>query len=362
MITIASIIGTRPQYIKLSAISKEIKKQGLKEIIIDTGQHYSENMSDVFIRELGIPKPDYNLNVGSGTHGYQTGTMIQFLEEILVEKQPDVVLVYGDTNSTLAGALATKYANYQLKKKIRLGHIEAGLRSGDFDMPEELNRVMTDKMSDFNFSPTLAGMFNLRRERLLGTRILSGDIGLEIALNHYKIAVNKSGFMRNRKQKDHILVTLHRPSNVDDTNRFRMILDAFNELNDEHFIFPMHPRTRKNIEDRNIIVPSNVEVIEPLGYYDMLTATAGAKKVITDSGGLQKEAYFFAVPCITLRNTTEWPETLLLDWNILEPCDSKMNLVDTIKNKKPKSDSPTLTGFGTGNTAHFVVDYLNKNV
>ncbi|HHW36200.1 MAG TPA: UDP-N-acetylglucosamine 2-epimerase (non-hydrolyzing) [Bacillales bacterium] len=326
---IITIIGARPQFIKAAPFSEVFRKEN-EEILVHTGQHYDANMSDIFFEELGIPKPDYHLGVGSGGHGMQTGRMLEKIEEIIVKENPDGLLVYGDTNSTLAGALAAS------KLHIPVFHVEAGLRSYNKRMPEEQNRVLTDHLSDLLLCPTDTAIHNLKKEGITGGVFQTGDIMYDVVLRNVEITKSRyangawldelregNSNFPTLKEKEYYLATIHRAENTDDPNKLRSIFAAFEKM-DKPVLLPLHPRTRRLIEDYNIEI-NNTIIINPVGYLLMLYLTAHAYMVVTDSGGLQKEAYFLKTPCTTLRDQTEWVETLENGWNVLSSIE-----VDTI--------------------------------
>jgi UDP-N-acetylglucosamine 2-epimerase len=312
---ILTVVGARPQFIKLAPLSKILRENGINEIIVHTGQHYDENMNDLFFKELEIPEPDYNLGIGSGNHGEQTGKMLIEIEKIILKENPDLVIVYGDTNSTLAGALAAS------KLHIKLAHVEAGLRSFNKRMPEEINRVLTDHVSDILFCPTQTAVENLKNEGITNGVYLVGDVMFDALLHFSKISDMKSVILErlNIKPKEYYLTTIHRAENTDNYERLKNILTAFSKM-DEIVVFPIHPRTRKMISYYGLdgfLENDNVKVIDPVGYLDMLKLEKNAKAILTDSGGVQKEAFWLKVPCITLRDETEWIETVNLGWNRL---------------------------------------------
>ncbi len=309
--TIASIVGARPQFIKLAPLSKKIRSR-FTEIIIHTGQHYDVAMSDAIFQDLQIAQPDYNLGIGSGNHGEQTGKMLLDLEKVFLERKPSLVIVFGDTNSTVAGSLAAA------KLHIPVVHIEAGLRSFNREMPEEINRVATDHISDYLFAPTQLAGYNLKREGLLEKTTITGDIMKDTLEASLPVALENSNIMEAlRLQPGHyFLLTLHRPYNVDDPENLRRIVKNLHSLG-KTVVFPAHPRTRKIMENNDIRVGENIMLTSPFGYFDFLTLQNYAQKILTDSGGIQKEAYFMKKPCITFRTETEWIETVRDGWNIL---------------------------------------------
>jgi UDP-N-acetylglucosamine 2-epimerase len=312
---IVSIIGARPQFIKYAILSKEIRKKH-QDVLIHTGQHYDYDMNRVFFDELGIPAPNYNLGIGSGSHAYQTGEIMKATEEILIKENPSIVLVYGDTNSTLGGALAA------VKLHLKIGHIEAGLRSFDKSMPEEINRILTDHCSDYLFCPTQTAVDNLKLENMETGAFLTGDVMVD-ALNFYKEVAERSEILKTLElmNKKYVVVTLHRASNTDIRQNLENIVSALIELGNkgETVVFPVHPRTEKLLRSHGLYdaLENNIKLSGPLGYFEFLKLLNHSKKVLTDSGGIQKEAYILKVPCITLRENTEWTETIREGWNIL---------------------------------------------
>ena len=327
---IVSIVGARPQFIKCAPVSRELRKEH-EEILVHTGQHYDHGMSAVFFEELAIPEPDYNLGIGSGTHGRQTGAILGAIEDVLEKEEPEIVLVYGDTNSTLAGALAAA------KMHVPVAHVEAGLRSFDRRMPEEVNRVLTDHASDILFCPTATAVRNLAAEGVTEGVFLVGDVMVD-AMNHNRtIAEERSRILEDAgvRSGEYLVVTVHRPSNTDSRENMAAIIGALGEAG-VPVAFPVHPRTRKFLLGYGLLaaMPENIRITEPLGYLDMLRLMAHAKKILTDSGGVQKEAYMLGVPCITLRENTEWVETVEAGWNVLVGAEGE-GIVDAIRQFSP---------------------------
>lgn len=398
---IVTIIGARPQFIKAAAVSRAIAahnramrghdqispeigvvSQGihltphaahLTEIIIHTGQHYDEGMSSVFFWELEIPEPLYNIGIGSGPHGQQTGRMIEAIEKLLMTEKPDWVLVYGDTNSTLAGALAAA------KLHIPVAHVEAGLRSFNRRMPEEINRVMTDHLSTLLFCPSQVAVDNLAAEGISSKRtpassrltpdaslltpnvIITGDVmadALQFAAN--KVDTN-SDILNCLGLKPHhyLLATIHRAENTDSPARLGNIMSALSELaKREPVVLPLHPRTKKILGDNytSLLAPnSSLKIIEPVGYFDVIALARSSRVILTDSGGMQKEAYWLKVPCVTLRDETEWVETVETGWNVLTGADKK-KISDTAQNFTPPAEHPSL--YGDGQAAEKIIKTL----
>jgi len=334
---IVSVVGARPQFIKLSALSKELRKKH-QEIILHTGQHYDDELSKVFFSELSIPEPDYNLGIGSAEHGEQTGKMLKGIEEVLLFERPDLVIVYGDTNSTLAGALAA------VKQKIPVAHVEAGLRSFRRSMPEEINRVLTDQVSSLLFCPTKTSVQNLRKEGITKGVHLVGDVMYDSLRQHIKKAEKISGIMKklNLSKKDFYLITIHRAENTDIKGNLKKIVNILLGL-DKKTVFPVHPRTKKSLSEFNLLNKLNSKrhllLVDPVSYLDMLVLEKNARCVLTDSGGVQKEAFFLKTPCLTLREETEWVETVENGWNFVsgvKPERIKRNL-KKINNTHPNS-------------------------
>ena len=350
---ILSIIGARPQFIKASPVSKEIDRHAdIEEIIVHTGQHFDPNMSKIFFNQMEIPEPDYNLGINSLTHGAMTGRMLEEIEKVLIVENPDWVIVYGDTNSTLAGCLAAK------KLHLKVAHIEAGLRSFNMNMPEEINRILTDRVSDILFCPTQTAIDNLVKEgyeKLDCEIIFSGDVMLDAALLYSQKA--KKPFEDISSQ--YILTTIHREENTTDEERLKSIYNALSIISKERqIIIPIHPRTRKQFDElHSISQESNIKLINPLGYLEMLYLIRHCSLVITDSGGLQKEAYFFEKPCITIRDETEWTELVKYGYNIVAGTDAD-SIIDAYDLMKDKKIQFSYKLFGSGNAAQIIINEI----
>ena len=351
---VISVVGARPQFIKLAILSKTLREERHNEIIIHTGQHYDENMSKYFFDEMRIAKPDYNLNIGSGSHGKQTAEMLIGLEEIFVQQKPEIIIAFGDTNTTLATALAAT------KLKIPVAHVEAGLRSHNRQMPEEINRILTDHISDFLFAPTSNALKNLKLENLHRQSFMTGDIMYDSLLYYSKIAKQKSTVLNDLslKQKDYILLTLHRPYNVDNIHKLQNIFSALKQTK-KFIVLPLHPRTRKMIESTNTIISENIFIIKPLGYLDFIVLQKNSEKIITDSGGVQKEAYMNGIPCITVRPETEWVETVIAGWNVLVG-DKMDQLIENCLSFNPYHNRPQY--FGDGKSAKKIISILESHL
>ncbi len=381
---VLSFVGARPQFIKAASVIKAIEKNNInnqlkiQHILVHTGQHYDENMSRIFFDELDMPRPEYNLEVGSGTHGEQTAKMMQRIETVLIKERPNMTIVYGDTNSTLAGALTT------VKHHIPVAHVEAGLRSYNKRMPEEINRVITDHISDLLFCPTGNAVNNLRREGFINIRksghdlkdnfslsqstsqplvINVGDVMFDSISNYARLADIRSDILAklDLKKDEYVLVTVHRAENTDNKERLRAIFEALKKINKYiSIILPLHPRTRKAIKESRIDI-SGLKVTEPVSYLDMICLEKNAKVICTDSGGMQKEAYFCRVPCITLRDETEWKETLESGWNRL--VDAEPNRIQTFI-EEVISDSwetkPQVNQFGDGKAAEKIYRVISS--
>jgi UDP-N-acetylglucosamine 2-epimerase len=350
---VVSIVGARPQFIKAAPVSRALRSVA-DEVLVHTGQHYDPEMSAVFFDELEIPKPDYNLGVGSGPHGWQTGQMLIRTEEALQAERPDWVLVYGDTNSTLAGALAAA------KLHVPVAHVEAGLRSFDRRMPEEHNRVLADHVADLLLCPTQTALDNLAREGITQDVHLVGDVMYDAVLHNATLAEQRSTVLARLGLQPgaYTLVTIHRPRNTDDPPRLQGILDALVEIPGP-VVFPVHPRTRQRLSEFGLSFPASgagkLTPIDPVGYLDILVLEKNARLILTDSGGMQKEAYFFAVPCLTLREETEWVETVQAGWNRLVGAE-RATIVESALDFQPAGSPPPL--FGDGQAATRVATLL----
>lgn len=334
---IAQIVGARPQFVKLAPLSRLVRSRH-SEVIIHSGQHYDIQMNDVFFRDMQIPHPDHDLRIGSGGQGVQTGEILAALEPILMEENPDWVIIYGDTNTTLAGALAAS------KLGLKTAHVEAGLRSFNRSMPEEINRVVADHVSDLLLCPTAVAMENLRREGLAEKSRLVGDIMTDALKLGLEIAQGSSDALEELALQpgSYFLLTLHRPYNVDDPQTLELILKGLDGLG-KTVVFPVHPRTRNVLAELRIEDFKNIRFVEPLSYLDFLGLMGSAQMVLTDSGGIQKEAYILGKPCVTLRSETEWVETLESGWNLLLPVDSD-GFPNAIIDFKPQGTRPELFG------------------
>lgn len=353
---VVTIVGARPQFIKAASVSKALREAGYTEFILHTGQHYDYGMSQVFFDELGLPAADVNLDVRSGNHGQQTGQMLIGIEEVLLAEKPDWVLVFGDTNSTLAGALAA------VKLHIPLAHVEAGLRSYNRKMPEEHNRVLTDHCADLLFCPTKTAVDNLASEGLTKGVHLVGDPMYDAVLMFSEKAKGRSTILHDLglKKGVYLLATIHRAYNTDNPQTLKAIFLALAST-DETVIFPIHPRTRQRLQDFGLLnqSPANVRLVDPVTYLDMLNLEQNARMILTDSGGVQKEAYFFSVPCLTLRTETEWLETVQSGWNLLVGTDRDRILAGLQHVFPPSDQQPAL--FGNERSASEIVRILGED-
>lgn len=362
---ILTIVGARPQFIKAATVSRAIRFDNeIKEIIVHTGQHFDNNMSDVFFNQLEIPTPDHYLGIDSLSHGAMTGRMMEKLEIIIKKEQPDWVLVYGDTNSTLAGALAAT------KLQIPIAHVEAGLRSHNMAMPEEINRVLTDRVSSCLLCPTTTSISNLKKEGFPFSSInnceqkisLVGDVMFDAVLFYRELAykqVSLDSF--NIEEKNYALCTLHRQENTDDIDILKNVLTALRQISNQNMkvVMPIHPRTRSILEKYNMTsLLDGLIIIDPIPYLEMQRLQMGSKFIFTDSGGIQKEAYFHKIPCITLRNETEWVETVEAGWNQLVGTDAE-RILNTFENFKIPNDQQEKL-YGDGNAAEIILNNLKK--
>ena len=375
---VVTIVGARPQFIKAEAVTRAVQRYNqrcrfnrrLQEILIHTGQHYDYLMDKIFFEELDLPKPNYHLGVGSGSHGRQTGMMLERIEAVLVKEKPEVVVVYGDTNSTLAGALSAAKLN------IPVAHVEAGLRSFNRTMPEEINRLLTDHLSTFLFCPTDQAVRNLLREGIKDGKgkIVKkvGDVMYDSILYYLKLSERKStilkdlGFETSHESRvtSYTLATLHRAENTDDPKRLESILKALNEIGrNTPVVLPLHPRTKKMIETYHLFSEfKNIKFIEPVSYLNMLKLEKNAKAILTDSGGVQKEAYWLKVPCLTLREETEWVETIKSGWNVLVGIGVKRIVKEVSHTEKRRRYLKGNRVFGDGKASQKIVQILIRHL
>ncbi|HIQ38516.1 MAG TPA: UDP-N-acetylglucosamine 2-epimerase (non-hydrolyzing) [Methanothermococcus okinawensis] len=361
---IGIVLGTRPEIIKLSPVIRELEKlkENINYLVIHTNQHYSENLDRIFFKELNLPEPKYNLRIGSAPHGKQTGRMLEGIEKVLIREKPDIVIVQGDTNTTLAGALASS------KLGIEVAHVEAGLRSYDRSMPEEINRVLTDHISDYLFVPTEVAEENLRREGITENVFLVGNTIVDATLQNIEIAeerkeeIFEGGMLDIVKDGDYFLLTIHRAENTDNRRRLKSIVEGIlkvAEYYDETVIFPLHPRTEGKLKEYHLwdkLKNKNIKILEPVGYFKFLILEKYAKLILTDSGGVQEEACILKVPCITLRKNTERPETLEVGSNILVDVEKGdiLEAVDSMLRRNRNWRNP----FGDGRSGERIVRIL----
>ncbi|MGE5483896.1 MAG: non-hydrolyzing UDP-N-acetylglucosamine 2-epimerase [Ignavibacteriales bacterium] len=355
---ILTVVGARPQFIKSAAVSRVLRATpGVVEILVHTGQHYDKSMSQVFFDQMDIALPDYNLQIGSGKHGWQTGRMVEAIETVILQEMPDWVLVYGDTNSTLAGALAA------VKLCIRVAHVEAGLRSYNRKMPEEINRVLTDHASDLLLAPTIRAVKNLDREGLPEDRVrMTGDVMLDASMYYGAKAEAQSRILEHTGlvPGQYLLGTIHRAENTDDVDRLAAIFEGFAMASrNMDIVIPLHPRTQAALARHESLTGTlaSLRVIQPVGYLDMLMLEKNARIIATDSGGVQKEAFFYGVPCVTLREETEWVETVESGWNRVIPPTDPVVIADALGRAAEMRGEPG-TPYGTGHAAEAVVESL----
>jgi UDP-N-acetylglucosamine 2-epimerase (non-hydrolysing) len=353
---VLSVVGTRPNFIKMAPVVREISNMKIPHVLVHTGQHYDEEMSRIFLKELGLPEIDYSLDVGSGSHGYQIGEILKKVEEVILKEEPDFVLIPGDTNTSLAGALASSKIS-----GVKTCHIEAGLRSFDRTMPEEINRILIDHCSDLLFCPTKTAVMNLRKEGVSEGMVHQvGDTMIDACFEHLELAKQSGIPEKYRLEDEYYLVTVHRAENTDNRIRLEGIVKSLLAL-DRTIIFPIHPRTKKKLIEfkmwDRVKNANNIRLMEPIGYLEFLFILSKAKLMITDSGGVQKEAFWLKVPCITLRDNTEWIETLNANANTLVGADHKAILEGVNKMLSVKIDFQS-NPFGEGKAAKRIVDVI----
>ncbi|MFC7164568.1 non-hydrolyzing UDP-N-acetylglucosamine 2-epimerase [Halospeciosus flavus] len=353
MTRVLSVVGARPQFVKAFPVSRALRRRH-EGVLVHTGQHYDEELSDVFFEELDIPEPDYNLGVGSAPHGEQTAAVMRRLDDVLDAEDPDVVLVYGDTNSTLAAALVAG------KRDTALAHVEAGLRSGDRSMPEEVNRLLTDHVADHNYAPAEGAADQLRAEGVAGEVFVTGDVMYDAVL-----AARDRDFGGSTALDDHgvdpdefVLATVHRAANTDDPERLASVLDGL-AATDDPVVLPLHPRTENALDEYGLAerAAAELDLVDPLGYLDFLRLLSAARTVATDSGGVQKEAFYLDTPCVTLREETEWVETVDARWNTLVGADTAA-IVDALDGERPRPEKPSL--YGDGDAAGRIAEALDR--
>ncbi|ELZ97025.1 UDP-N-acetylglucosamine 2-epimerase [Haloferax mucosum ATCC BAA-1512] len=350
---VLSVIGARPQFVKASVVSRELRKHH-EEILVHTGQHYDEELSDVFFEELGIPKPDHNLGVGSASHAKQTGEMMIQLEELVTEYDPDVVLSYGDTNSTLAASIVAS------KMDAEMAHVEAGLRSFNRDMPEEVNRILTDHVSDYLFVPSQQAIEHLEAEGITESVYNVGDVMYDALLWVQESSADEPAVLKRLglDPNNYILATVHRPRNTDDAERLAAIIDCLCD-DPREVVFPAHPRTVSCLADHGLLERADEELtlIDPVGYGDFIGLQANSELIVTDSGGIQKEAFFLNIPCVTLREETEWPETVEEGGNVLVGADPE-KIRDALAS--PPISTSDATPYGDGTAGEKIVEVLSS--
>jgi len=353
--TILAIVGARPQFIKLAPVAKALKQQKLKLVIAHTGQHHDYSMSAIFFRQLGLPACKYHLGIQGGSHGQQTGRMLEKIEEVIREVQPRMLLVFGDTNSTIAGALAAA------KMHIPIAHVEAGMRSFNWEMPEEINRLVTDHLATLHFCATPTAAKNLHREGVKKNVLITGDVMADLLFSSLRtLRVSPLEKKLHLKKKKYILLTLHRPSNSDSTDHLHNLISIISQIH-ETVVFPIHPRTRLALDSAGLLPTlqkmTHLRMIDPVGYFDMVWLERHARAIITDSGGVQKEAYLVQVPCITLRDETEWVETVAQGWNTLTGMNAEAILL-ALHGTRPKKQSEKL--FGDGKASQHIAKSIRQ--
>jgi UDP-GlcNAc3NAcA epimerase len=351
---ILTVIGARPQFVKAAVVSRAYQAHTkLNEVIVHTGQHFDRNMSDIFFEEMQIPKPHYNLNINGLGHGAMTGQMLEGIEKILIDEKPDFVVVFGDTNSTIAGALAARKLN------IKVAHVEAGLRSFNMKMPEEINRILTDRISDILFCPTDTALNNLNQEGYnhFDSKIIkNGDVMLDAALFYSSFSAKKSTIIDDLKLDQYVLATIHRAENTDDLNNLKAIIEGLNEINNSiNVLVPLHPRTKAILTSNNLKV--NFKLIAPVGYFDMLELIKNCRMVFTDSGGLQKEAFFFKKHCVTMRAQTEWIELVENGFNLLTGANHE-KIINAFNILIEKQSDFEVGLYGNGDSSKIIADTL----
>lgn len=348
---VLSVVGARPEFIQAAPVTQELRRAH-HEVLVHTGQHYDYLMSQVFFQELSLPKPDYHLGVGSSSHGRQTGEMLGALEDVMLKERPEWVIVRGDTNSTLAGALAAS------KLGIPLAHIESGARSFRRDMPEEINRVLADRIADLLFCVAPSAISNLAAEGIGSGVHYVGDVMYDSVLRYAPVARRKSTIVSRIGliTKQYLLVTIHRAGNTDNLSNLRNILSALNSI-EENIVFPVHPRTKKALDILKITLRPRVHLVEPLSYLDMVALEIDARMILTDSGGVTREAYFLGIPCVTLREETEHVETVEHGWNTLAGADPR-RILQAVRAFQPEGPRPAV--FGDGRAAERIVEILER--
>ena len=355
-----TVVGARPQFIKAAAVSRALRDCGqFQEVVVHTGQHYDQNMSQTFFDELDMGLPSYNLEVASGSHAYQTGEILKRLDPVMVKERPELVLVYGDTNSTLAAALTAAKLN------VPVAHVEAGLRSFNRRMPEEINRVLTDHVSTLLFCPTTAAIKNLEREGIVSNVWSTGDVMFDVALQFSGKSKAKSTILHDLgiRPNKYILATVHRVENTDQKDRLSNIFGGLGKISAEiSVVVPVHPRTRKMLHTFSLEHQlANIKIIDPVGFLDMIALESNAKLIATDSGGVQKEAYFYRVPCVTLRGETEWVETVEARWNILASVSTIDGILQALQASLTFSGQRSvISDYGDGTASYKIVQALNE--